>query len=149
MLTVAVSSVTLFRYTPSQQGPSYNSGAKQRIIRMIEVQRDPMEPPKFKINSKIPRGPPSPPAPVLHSPPRKVRYVLAYLGRNNFDCACVRVSRLQLKSNRSGRFLRAFQTGRTIVATRSHWTRGWHLTGEVSKITLLTTTLQNLPSLCL
>ena len=31
-----------------------------------------MEPPKFKTNKKIPRGPPSPPAPVLHSPPRKV-----------------------------------------------------------------------------
>lgn len=30
------------------------------------------EPPKFKTNKKIPRGPPSPPAPVLHSPPRKV-----------------------------------------------------------------------------
>lgn len=27
---------------------------------------------RFKINQKIPRGPPSPPAPVLHSPTRKV-----------------------------------------------------------------------------
>ena len=52
------------RYTPSQQGPSFNSVAKQRIICMVEVQKDPMEPPKFKINSKIPRGPPSPPAPT-------------------------------------------------------------------------------------
>lgn len=26
----------------------------------------------FRINTKIPRGPPSPPAPVLHSPTRKV-----------------------------------------------------------------------------
>lgn len=60
------------RYTPSQQGNSFNSGAKQRIIRMVEAQVDPMEPPKFKINKKIPRGPPSPPAPVLHSPSRKV-----------------------------------------------------------------------------
>ncbi|GIX85116.1 SNW domain-containing protein 1 [Caerostris darwini] len=60
------------RYTPSQQGFAYNSGAKQRIIRMVEVQKDPMEPPHFKINKKIPRGPPSPPAPVLHSPTRKV-----------------------------------------------------------------------------
>lgn len=60
------------RYTPSQQGVSYNSGAKQRIIRMVEAQKDPMEPPKFKTNKKIPRGPPSPPAPVLHSPTRKV-----------------------------------------------------------------------------
>lgn len=60
------------RYTPSQQGVAFNSGAKQRIIRMVDVQRDPMEPPKFKVNKKIPRGPPSPPAPVLHSPNRKV-----------------------------------------------------------------------------
>ncbi|CAO1428392.1 unnamed protein product [Diamesa tonsa] len=60
------------RYTPAQQGNSFNSGAKQRVIRMVEAQVDPMDPPKFKINKKIPRGPPSPPAPVLHSPSRKV-----------------------------------------------------------------------------
>ncbi|XP_071449895.1 puff-specific protein Bx42 [Hetaerina americana] len=60
------------RYTPSQQGVSFNSGAKQRVIRMVEAQKDPMEPPKFRINKKIPRGPPSPPAPVMHSPTRKV-----------------------------------------------------------------------------
>nr|NVI70186.1 Bx42 [Cucujiformia] len=59
------------RYTPSQQGAAFNSGAKQRIIRLVEAQSDPMEPPKFKINKKIPRGPPSPPAPVLHSPTRR------------------------------------------------------------------------------
>lgn len=60
------------RYTPTQQGDAFNSGAKQRVIRMVEAQVDPMEPPRFKINKKIPRGPPSPPAPVLHSPTRKV-----------------------------------------------------------------------------
>uniref|UniRef100_A0A0B6Z4W5 SKI-interacting protein SKIP SNW domain-containing protein n=1 Tax=Arion vulgaris TaxID=1028688 RepID=A0A0B6Z4W5_9EUPU len=60
------------RYTPSQQGVAFNSGAKQRIIRMVETQKDPMEPPRFKVNKKIPRGPPSPPAPVMHSPNRKV-----------------------------------------------------------------------------
>ena len=60
------------RYTPSQQGQSFNSGAKQRVVRMVEAQVDPMEPPKFRINTKIPRGPPSPPAPVMHSPTRKV-----------------------------------------------------------------------------
>lgn len=60
------------RYTPSQQGVAFNSGAKQRVIRMVEMQKDPMEPPRFKTNKKIPRGPPSPPAPVMHSPSRKV-----------------------------------------------------------------------------
>lgn len=64
--------VQYIRYTPSQQGADFNSGAKQRIIQMVEVQKDPMEPPRFKINKKIPRGPPSPPAPILHSPTRKV-----------------------------------------------------------------------------
>jgi len=45
--------------------------AKQRIIRMVQVQTDPLEPPKFK-HKKAPRGPPSPPVPVVHSPPRKI-----------------------------------------------------------------------------
>ncbi|CAG8689827.1 11089_t:CDS:2, partial [Scutellospora calospora] len=53
---------TYIRYTPGQQGEAYNSGATQRIIRMVEMPVDPMEPPKFK-HKKIPRGPPSPPAP--------------------------------------------------------------------------------------
>ncbi|XP_061724883.1 puff-specific protein Bx42 [Cydia pomonella] len=60
------------RYTPAQQGGAFNSGAKQRVIRMVEAQSDPMEPPRFQINKKIPRAAPSPPAPVLHSPPRRV-----------------------------------------------------------------------------
>ncbi|XP_052743008.1 puff-specific protein Bx42 [Bicyclus anynana] len=60
------------RYTPAQQGGAFNSGAKQRVIRMVEAQSDPLEPPRFQINRKIPRAAPSPPAPVLHSPPRRV-----------------------------------------------------------------------------
>ncbi len=59
------------RYTPAQQGAAFNSGAQQRVIRMVEAQKDPMSPPRFKINSKVPRGPPSPPAPIMHSPTRK------------------------------------------------------------------------------
>ena len=56
------------RYTPGQGqdgGP-----LKQRVIKITEVVEDPLEPPRFK-HKKIPRGPPSPPAPVLRSPPRK------------------------------------------------------------------------------
>jgi SNW domain-containing protein 1 len=37
----------------------------------VQRQQDPMEPPKHKIK-KVPRGPPSPPPPVMHSPPRKL-----------------------------------------------------------------------------
>ena len=65
--------VSFIRYTPiEQRGLAYNSGASQRIIRLTSVQVDPLEPPRFKTNKKLPGGPPSPPAPVLHSPPRKV-----------------------------------------------------------------------------
>lgn len=59
------------RYTPSAHGPGHNSGAAQRVIRMVEAPVDPMEPPKFK-HKRLVKGPPSPPAPVLHSPPRKL-----------------------------------------------------------------------------
>eukprot|EP00292_Cryptomonas_paramecium_P007890 CAMPEP_0113682226 /NCGR_PEP_ID=MMETSP0038_2-20120614/12516_1 /TAXON_ID=2898 /ORGANISM="Cryptomonas paramecium" /LENGTH=340 /DNA_ID=CAMNT_0000601213 /DNA_START=97 /DNA_END=1115 /DNA_ORIENTATION=+ /assembly_acc=CAM_ASM_000170 len=59
------------RYVPSKVGGSFNSGANERIIKMHEMPVDPLEPPKFK-HKKAPRGPPSPPVPVLHSPPRKV-----------------------------------------------------------------------------
>jgi len=62
---------TYIRYTPAKQAPEFNSGAGHRIIRLTEMPTDPMEPPKFK-NKKLPRGPPSPPVPVMHSPPRKV-----------------------------------------------------------------------------
>lgn len=62
---------TYVKYTPAQQGPGFNSGASNRIIRMVEMPKDPLEPPKFK-HKKVPRGPPSPPVPVMHSPPRKV-----------------------------------------------------------------------------
>ena len=60
------------RYTPANQsGGAFNSGSGQRVIRMMEAQRDPMSPPRFKVSTKVPRGPPSPPAPVMHSPTRK------------------------------------------------------------------------------
>lgn len=59
---------SFIRYTPGQQGGA--DGLKQRIIKMTEVVEDPLEPPRFK-HKKIPRGPPSPPPPVLRSPPRK------------------------------------------------------------------------------
>uniref|UniRef100_A0AC35UGB0 SKIP_SNW domain-containing protein n=1 Tax=Rhabditophanes sp. KR3021 TaxID=114890 RepID=A0AC35UGB0_9BILA len=60
------------RYTPSSQQKAITGQApQQKIIKIVEEQKDPMAPPAFKINQKMPRGPPSPPAPVLHSPTRK------------------------------------------------------------------------------
>jgi SNW domain-containing protein 1 len=61
---------TYVRYTPANQMGD-NTKKNDRIMKIVERQQDPMEPPKFK-HKKIPRGPPSPPAPVMHSPPRKL-----------------------------------------------------------------------------
>ncbi|KAG0331750.1 mRNA splicing protein, partial [Podila horticola] len=61
---------TYIRYTPANQSHSAE-GVNQRVIRMVEMPVDPMEPPKHH-HKKVPRGPGSPPPPVLHSPPRKV-----------------------------------------------------------------------------
>lgn len=61
---------TYVRYTPANQMGD-NTRKNDRIMKIVEKQQDPMEPPKFK-HKKIPRGPPSPPPPVMHSPPRKL-----------------------------------------------------------------------------
>ncbi|CAJ2507884.1 Uu.00g090700.m01.CDS01 [Anthostomella pinea] len=61
---------TFVRYTPANQMGD-NSKKQDRIMKIVERQKDPMEPPKFK-HKKIPRGPPSPPPPVMRSPPRKL-----------------------------------------------------------------------------
>ena len=60
------SNSTFIRYTPGQQGSGQGN---QRIIKMTEVAEDPLEPARWK-HKKVPRGPPSPPPPVLRSPPR-------------------------------------------------------------------------------
>ncbi|KAJ2745954.1 mRNA splicing protein [Coemansia sp. BCRC 34301] len=62
---------TFVRYTPGQQGAGSNSGIAQRIVRVSEMPVDPMEPPKVKRQKKA-RAPGSPPAPVMHSPPRRL-----------------------------------------------------------------------------
>ncbi|KAJ5947626.1 Pre-mRNA-processing protein [Penicillium verhagenii] len=61
---------TFVRYTPANQMGN-NDPKNDRIMKIVERQQDPMEPPKFK-HKKIPRGPPSPPPPVMHSPTRKL-----------------------------------------------------------------------------
>lgn len=67
---IARNDPTYVRYTPaSQMGDT--TRRNDRILKIVERQQDPMEPPKFK-HKKIPRGPPSPPPPVMHSPPRKL-----------------------------------------------------------------------------
>ncbi|XVF77513.1 hypothetical protein PTKIN_Ptkin14bG0050500 [Pterospermum kingtungense] len=57
------------KYKPSQQSVEFNSGAEERMIRMVDMPVDPLEPSKFK-NKKVPKGSGSPPVPVTQSPPR-------------------------------------------------------------------------------
>ena len=59
------------RYTPNENAPGYNPQASQRIIRMVPLQIDPMQPPKH-MHRKAPRGPAEDPVPVLHAPPEKL-----------------------------------------------------------------------------
>ncbi|KAK3070671.1 mRNA splicing protein [Teratosphaeriaceae sp. CCFEE 6253] len=61
---------TFVRYTPANQMGD-NSKKGDRIMKIVQRQQDPVEPPKHKVK-KIPRGPPSPPPPIMHSPPRKL-----------------------------------------------------------------------------
>lgn len=61
----------IIRYTPATPSAEHNSGAQQRLIRLQSMPVDPLEPPQFK-HKKLPQGPPSPPVPVMHSPPRKI-----------------------------------------------------------------------------
>src|ERR1700738_528958 len=61
---------TYIRYTPANQmGERGEVNHNQRIIKMVDRAEDPMEPAKFK-HRKLPRGPSSPPPPIMHSPPR-------------------------------------------------------------------------------
>ena len=60
---------TYVRYQPTAQ--MGEAQGKTRILKIQQRQVDPMAPALFK-HKRIPRGPPSPPPPVLHSPPRKL-----------------------------------------------------------------------------
>ncbi|RKP20610.1 hypothetical protein ROZALSC1DRAFT_27920 [Rozella allomycis CSF55] len=59
-----------YKYTPTEQFNNPNA-PKERVVRIVQLQADPLEPPMAKYR-RMPRPPPSPPAPVLHSPTRKV-----------------------------------------------------------------------------
>ncbi|KAI3774425.1 hypothetical protein L1987_48980 [Smallanthus sonchifolius] len=48
------------KYKPSQQSAAFDSGAEERIIRMVEMPVDPLEPPKFK-HKRVPKANGSPP----------------------------------------------------------------------------------------
>ena len=99
---------TFVRYTPNPNAPGlhgYCCSAHREARR--PAGRPPMEPPKHK-HTKVPRGPPSPPAPVLHSPPRKVT----------------------VHDHKAGRSRPACRTGRTRAGTRFPSTSGSRRTGR-------------------
>ncbi|KAI9230862.1 MAG: SKIP/SNW domain-containing protein [Piptocephalis tieghemiana] len=65
---------SFIRYTPAKVvdgASSSSSSGEQKVIKVVEMPVDPLEPPKFR-HKRVPAPPPSPPAPVLHSPSRKV-----------------------------------------------------------------------------
>ena len=59
------------KYAPDPNAPGYNPQNKERVIKIISAQLDPMEPPKHK-HRKVPGGPAEDPVPILHSPPKKL-----------------------------------------------------------------------------
>jgi SNW domain-containing protein 1 len=68
-INVGRKEATFVKYTPaSQMG---DRAGKERIIKIVSRQLDPMEPGRWKAK-KIPGGPRSPPPPVMQSPPRKL-----------------------------------------------------------------------------
>lgn len=58
------------QYTSADQMGNTTAG-RSRVLKIVEAQKDPMEPPKHK-HKRIPGRAPSPPPPVMHSPPRKL-----------------------------------------------------------------------------
>ena len=59
----AQGSSSIVKFTP--QGSE-----ETKIVKVVEMPKDPFDPPKFR-HKRAPKPPPSPPPPVLHSPPRK------------------------------------------------------------------------------
>ena len=59
-----------FQYNASETAGGLHR-VQNRMVKMVSAQKDPLEPAKFKAK-RAPAGPPSPPAPILHSPSRKV-----------------------------------------------------------------------------
>ena len=64
------SGATYFRYNASETAGNLST-VQNRMIKMVTAQKDPLEVPKFRAK-RVPAGPPSPPAPLLHSPSRKL-----------------------------------------------------------------------------
>ena len=72
-LSIAVnkpSEATFVRYETKADAPGYNPATANRLIRIADVQSDPLEPARFR-HQRLPPGPGPAPPPVMRSPPRK------------------------------------------------------------------------------
>ena len=67
----ATNEPTYVKYTPANAAMAEATGITQRIVKVVEMPVDPLEPPKFK-GKKAPRAPEEMPVPVLHEPPKKL-----------------------------------------------------------------------------
>ena len=63
------SGATIIKYNASETTGQMGHVAN-RVIRMVEAQKDPLDPARFKVQ-KAPAGPPPEPAPILHSPTKR------------------------------------------------------------------------------
>lgn len=61
----------IIRYVADENTAGYNAATSTRVIKMVQAQVDPLEPPKF-LHKKLPPPPPDAPVPIMHSPPRKL-----------------------------------------------------------------------------
>ena len=61
----------IIRYVADKDAAGYSDALPVRVIKMVEAQVDPLEPPKFK-HKKVPSGPADAAVPIMRSPPRKV-----------------------------------------------------------------------------
>lgn len=59
------------RYVPDPAAPGYNPKINERIIRIVEKQVDPMEPPKFRVR-RAPASRNSPPPPIQRKAAKKI-----------------------------------------------------------------------------
>ena len=136
------------RYTPGGVG---GGDGKQRIIKMVDVVQDPLEPPKFKAK-KVPRGPPSPPAPILRSPPRKVTaqeqrdWVSRHRAIKHADSLDDTTLRIKLEEQQGCANARlAHPTDAHAQVTRSRSTSDWPPTAAVSRMSRSTTASPRCP----
>lgn len=61
--------IDFVKYTPLD--PATGKNGQTKIIRIVEEERDPLEPSRFK-NKKLPARPPSPPVPIMRSSDKKL-----------------------------------------------------------------------------